>query len=205
MIDFEYAAQNMRGVWRMAFGGPDWRDDVDTSENGVFKSLAAIALATPFMLLAYVAAHRAVIKTGSTSVPHLSETPLFVLLPAELVGFYIGWAACIAALIFTAHLIGARKAAAPAIVSFNWAHLITTIVSTVPPTVFGVSANIQLTTILYSIAAIFTIIVLWRVLRISLPINAGMTIALIALLLLAALVSSSLVTSGAVFLYQLFS
>jgi len=205
MIDFEYAARNIRGVWRMAFGGGDWRDDLDRSVDGVFRSFWAIALAAPFSLLAFVSLHRAAARSDAIEAPALTDAPLALLLATETTSFLLDWAASIAALVFTARALGAGNRTADVIAGFNWAQVITTVAVTAPIAVLGLTASAEIFSLLYLPAVIFALVLLWRVLRQCLPLDAGMAVALIAMLTVIGLVIRSAVTGGAVLVLQALS
>lgn len=204
-MDFDYAAKNIKGVWRLAFGAPDWRDDLDISVDGVFRSFWAVALAAPFSILAFLAARRAALATPEAASSVITDTPLAVILPADIIGLALDWGASIAALVFTANAIGARKQAAQVIVGFNWAQVIAAIAISLPVLVLALTNNMDLFVLLYLPAVGFALALLWGLLRRSLPLDVGMTIALIAMLTLIGVIINSSVTASAVFLYHALS
>ncbi|MEM9015258.1 MAG: hypothetical protein AAGB02_09160 [Pseudomonadota bacterium] len=205
MIDFDYAGQHVRGVWRLAFGGGDPHSDLDNSHSGVFRSLAAIILSAPFTLLAVTSARRAALMSPDIRSSALSEAPIAVFLTAKTTVFLLDWAIGLAALIFTARLLGATEKAAGAIVSYNWAQLIIAIVVAGPLVILGMTADANIFSLFYFPALAFSIVLLWRVLRASLPLDVGMAIALIAVLLLIGVVANASVSYVALGLLQLFS
>lgn len=204
-MDFEYAAKNIKGVWRLAFGAPDWRDDLDISVEGVFRSFWAIGLAAPFSVLAFLAARRAALASPDIAPSAITATPLAVILPADIIGLALDWGVSIAALMFTANAIGAGKQSAQLIVGFNWAQVIGAMAISLPVLVLGLTNNMDLFVLLYLPAAGFTLALLWGLLRKSLPLDIGMTVALIAMLTLIGVIINSSVTAGAVFLYHALS
>jgi len=204
-MDFEYAARNIKGVWRLAFGGPDWRDDLDISVDGVFRSFWAIAFAAPFSVLAFLSARRAALASPDFDAAAIANAPLAVILTADIVGIALDWGASIAALVFTARALGAQKQMAQMIVGFNWAQVIATIAVALPVAVLGVTMSMDLFVLLYLPAVGFALALLWGVLRKSLPLNVSMTVALIVMLTLIGVIINSSVTAGAVYLYHAFS
>jgi hypothetical protein len=205
MITVNYAAQNMRGVWRMAFGGGDWREDIDLTTDGVFKSLWAIALAAPLALLTFASARRAAMDMPQFQEAIFSKAPFSLLLAAELGAFTLYWAASIAALAMTASAINASQRAASVIVAFNWSQLLSFIIIAAPAALLGMTGNINLFVLLYLPALFLSLAILWGVLRQCLPVNIIMTISLIAMLALIEIIINTLVAHGAVKLYQLLS
>lgn len=205
MISTDYIVQNLRGVWRMAFGGGDWRADLDRTTDGVFKSFWAVALSAPFAALAFTATHRALIDTPQFDDSILATAPFSVLLLAEMVSLALHWAASVAALVFTAQSINATRRAADVIVAFNWSRFIAIIAVAAPAVFLGLTGNAGLFALFYLPALFFSLILVWRILRACLPLSGVMTISLIVMLILIEVIVDALVTYGAVGLYGLLS
>ncbi len=209
MIDFDYAARNIQGVWRLAVEGPEaqWsgRNGVDRSVEGVFRSFWAVALTAPFSLLAFVSAHRAAMQSETLQPVLLAEAPMALLLIAELAGFLADWALSIGALVVTARALDAQSRTGDVIICFNWAQVMAAIAVSTPIFLFALTANASLFSIFYLPALGFAIMLLWRVLRGCLPLSVGMTIALLAMLALIGVIANATVTGGALFLFQLLS
>ena len=204
MIDFEYAARNIAGVWRMALGREDWRNDVDRSLDGVFRSFWAVPLTAPFMLLAFLSARRAAAQSDILANDPLRDAPLPLLLTAETASFVIDWAVSIGVLVLTAQALHAEKRAADVIVGFNWAQLMTYAAIAVPIALLGFSADENIVALFSIPAVVFSIVIIWRVLRACLPLDVGMTVALIAVLTLISMIVDSTVAAAAVLALRLF-
>ena len=205
MVDFEYASRNINGVLRMAFGKEDWREYVDRSVDGVFKSFWAIPLTAPFSLLAFVSARRAAENSPDIASSVLTTTPLGVLITAEFVGFFLDWALSIGAIIFIARTLNAGSRIADAIIGFNWTQLIAAAIISIPVFVFGLTNDTNVFSLLYLPAVIVAIVLLWRVMRSCLPLSIGMTIALLATLMLIGIIANATVSTAAIFIFQLVS
>lgn len=204
MISIDYAAQNMRGVWRMAFGG-DWREDLDLTTEGVFKSFWAIALSAPLALLAFAAARRAVLDTPEFQSTIFAKAPFSVLLLAELGALTLYWVASITALVMITKAIDASRHIASLIIAFNWGQLLTFIIIAGPAALLGLTGDASLFVLFYLPALFISLAILWGVLRKNLPVTISMTIALIAMITLIEIIINTLVTHGVVELYLLLS
>ena len=133
MITINYVAQNIRGVWKMAFGGgEEWREDLDFTTDGVFKSLWAIVISAPLALLAFAAGRRAVMDTPQYHETIFANAPFSLLLAAEMGALVLYWSASIAALVMTAKAINASRQIACLIVAFNWSQLLGFIIIALP-------------------------------------------------------------------------
>lgn len=204
MIDFEYAAHNIKGVWRMAFtDAEDWRRDIDRSVGGVFRSLWAVALATPFKLLMAALAQRAGAKMNLDDP--LLAAPRAMVLTAEMAAYLIDWAASIAALVLIARTLRASDRAADLIVAFNWGQVITVVVATAPFAVFAITGSPHAATLLMLPAFAFAIALIWRIIRKCLPLDIGMAVAVVAILALIGILANGIARSGAFLVLQLLS
>lgn len=203
MISPDYVAQQFRGVWRMAFGGGDWRADIDSTTDGVFRSFWAIALSAPLAVIAFLAARETLTETPEIQETILVKAPVLVLLASEIVALVLYWTANIGALVITASSINASRQAANVIVAFNWSRLIAFALVAAPAAILGLTGNVSLFVLLYLPALFLSLAILWGVLRACLPINIVMTVSLIAMLVLIEIIIDTLVTYGAIGLYQL--
>lgn len=205
MMDFDYAAQHLRGVWRLAAGDENWRQDMDLTLDGFFRSLWAMALAIPFALLGFTAAARAIALTPEYPRTMFSKAPLGVLLGIEVLTMIIAWFFSIAILAFSAKRIGASKQAAGLIVTFNWSQLLGGMVAVIPAIALIASGSLELFAILAIPALIFNLFLAWSVIRKNLAIDIGVTIAILAIIIAAEIGVNSVITRGGVWVYQLLS
>ena len=205
MTSFEYAGQHMRGVWRMARGDADWRNDMDQSVDGVFRSFWAIGYSTPFALLAFHSAQRAASLSPRYHETIFAKAPAPIVVGAEFFGFLVSWGASVLVLGAAARALKATRDAASLIIAFNWSQLLTMAVASVPAAFLAVTGATQFFVGLALPAIAFSFYILWGVLRRNLSITAGLTISLIALLTLVELLANSMATQGAVALFQLLS
>ena len=205
MITLDYVVKNTRGVWNLAYTERDWRDDIDCTTDGVFKSFWAIALSIPFVAITFTAVHPTLSTAPQFEETVLAQAPVALLMFAELASLVLYWLANVAALVFTARKINASDKIAHLIVAFNWSRLMGLGAIAIAAFVLGVTANVSLFVLIYLPAAFFSLSILWSVLRKFLPVNIVMTISLITMLILIEIIIDSLITHGLVGLYQFFS
>ncbi len=205
MIDLDYAARHLRGVSRLIAGDDAWRDDMELSTDGVFKSLWAILFSAPLAVLGVITEHRLSVASPNFEQTLFAKAPLVVIAPVTLLASLIVWLITIAALGFVAQRIGATRNIASLIVSYNWSQLLVFAVSAAPAAVFALTRNSDITIILYLTVFFFSVFIFWVVLRKNLPIDAGATVALIAAFTLISFGAYELMTNAAISVVQLFS
>jgi hypothetical protein len=204
MIDFDYIARHVRGVWRMAFGGGDWREDMDRSMDGVFASFWAIIITAPFVLVAVTASKQLAAPSTEFSNVVYAKTPLPVLFTAEIIALAAYWAASIAALVLTARSLNATRQVAGLIVAYNWGQLVIFMLSAAPAATLIFTGNLNLFALVALPAGIAGVFILWRILRQNLPLTIGGVIFLIVLLTVVKLFVNSIVVQTIVSFYFLF-
>ncbi|NOX83599.1 MAG: hypothetical protein GXP06_11555 [Alphaproteobacteria bacterium] len=207
MINFDYIARHVRGVWRMAFGGNEsdgGGDGMDRSMDGVFASFWAIIITAPFAMVAFTADKQIAASSTEFSNTVYAKTPLPVLFTAEIIALAAYWAASIAALVLTARSLNATRQVAGLIVAYNWGQLVIFMLSTAPAATLIFTGNLNLFALVALPAGIAGVFILWRVLRVSLPLTIGATIFLIVLLTAIKLFVNSVVVQAIVSFYFLF-
>jgi hypothetical protein len=206
MMDFDYIARHVRGVWRMAFGGHEsdgGDDDMDRSMDGVFASFWAIIITAPFAMVAFTADKQIAASSTEFSNTVYAKAPLPVLFTAEIIALAAYWAASIAALVLTARSLNATRQVAGLIVAYNWGQLVIFMLSAAPAATLIFTGNLNLFALVALPAGIAGVFILWRVLRVSLPLTIGATIFLIVLLTAIKLFVNSVVVQAIVSFYFL--
>jgi len=204
MIDFDYTARHVRGVWRMAFGGGDWREDIDRSMDGVFASFWAIIIAAPFALVAVTADKQITATSPEFANTIYAKAPLPVLFTAEIIALAAYWAASIAALVLTARSLNATRQVAGLIVAYNWGQLVIFMLSAAPAATLIFTGNLNIFALMALPAGIAGVFINWRILRQNLPLTIGGVIFLIVLLTIITLFVNSVVAHTIVSFYFLF-
>lgn len=204
MTVFDHAARSLDGAWRMAWGMPGWEERLDRSVDGVFRSFWALAAAAPFPLLSFASFRRASGVIAGFPKPPLLEAPFALLATAELASFFLAWGFSLFTLIMIARNVGAQKSVASLIVGFNWAHVYAAAAIALPVMVMGLTASTRLASAIYLPAVVFAVAIVWGILRRSLPLNVGMTLAAMALLALIGVVVDVAVNFVTLFVFQTF-
>ena len=124
MISFDYAARHLRGVWRLACGDDDWRNDMDLTTDGVFASFWAVAFSVPFEIMGGMAEARIAAATPAYSSSLYASVPIAVMLGTQIIASLIAWGVTIAALVLVAQRVGASRESAGLIISYNWSQLL---------------------------------------------------------------------------------
>lgn len=205
MISIDYAARHLRGVWRLATGDENWRDELDISTDGVFASFWAVALSAPFAIVGVLAEYRIASASPAFQSSHYAGAPLSVMAPAELLSSLIAWGAGIAALAFAAQRLNATRETAALIISYNWSQLFAYITVMVPAVLILTTGNAELSALLFLSIFVFGVFLFWVVVRKNLPIDIGMTVMLLVALLAVSFGVYAVITNFAARLFQLFS
>ncbi|MEM9707135.1 MAG: hypothetical protein AAF850_13795 [Pseudomonadota bacterium] len=189
---FDYAVRQMAGVWIMAIASIDgdqrrWRDRLDLSVDGVFRSFWAVAFAAPFAIIGAVALRRA-----SVSVPDLQDTPfvaapLAIALTARIGGLIAYWAAGIGLIILTARATGRSQRVAETIIAFNWAQVFAFVLQAGPVAALGFAHDPSAAGAVAIPVLIIVLTLFWGVFRKGLEASV-----ILALMLLGALVALDL-------------
>ena len=205
MIDFEYAARNMRGVWDAIFAGKDLDHSVDHDAQDVIRSFQAVAIAAPFSILSVAFIRIAALKSTELETDPLITGPYSVFMAAKMAAFATDWMLSIGVLIAATQLFNVKSRLARAITAFNWSQAIAAIALLVPVAILGITQDVALFSVVYLPAFIFALVVTWKILRMALELDIGTTIALIAVLGLTSLMANELITIIAITLIQGFS
>ena len=204
MIDPDYAARHLGGVWKMAWNAPGWEDSLDRSVDGVFKSFWAAALTAPIAIAGFISGERAASRIPDLAGPGGAETPLGLSIAAEAVAFIAVWSVQLAALVLSARAAGRTRRIADIIIGFNWMQVYVSLAQSAPFIVLGLTLKREFAGFVALPALAFIVALYWGVLRRSLGVGAASTLAVFALLLLLELVTTSLISAGALALYRLF-
>ncbi len=203
MISLDYAATHLRGIWRLAVGDENWRDELDITTEGVFASLWAIAFAAPFAILGVITDSNIAKSAPAYQNSAYAKIPLAVILPTELLSSLIGWLITLAVLGFTARRLGQSRNAAGLIISYNWSQLLAFITILAPACTIALTGNAQLSALIYLGIFVFSIYLFWVVLRRNIEIDVSITIALIVGLFALSLGVSTILLNAAHWLNQL--
>ncbi len=205
MINFDYVARHLRGVWRMAFGGDSDGGDIDRSIDGVFASFWAVVIAAPFALVAFSAGKQWAATTPDYANSVYAKAPLPVLFTAEIIALAAYWGAIIAALLLVARTLNATRQVAGLIVAYNWGQLIIFMISAAPSAVLIFTGDLNLFALTALPVGIAGLFINWRILRQNLPLTIAAAVFLIVLLTIIKLFVNSVVVHAVVWFYFLFA
>ena len=205
MIDFDYAARQISAVLRMAISRPGeetWRNDLDRSIDGFFKSFWAIALAAPFAILGFVALHRAARIIPDIDSNPLFEAPMGVMVGVNFIAYLADWAISIGAILLIARVIDATKTVTDTIVSYNWAQVFAIGIQTVPIAIMGLTGQQVIAGFLALPIFACVLILFWSIFRRAMGAGAGISVALVVLLTLINIIVRSIVVGLALIFIQ---
>ena len=120
MISLDYAARQMTGAWKMAFGAENWRRSLDRSLEDVFASFQSIIFVAPLTLFFTFIAIGAADKGGALADTVYGKSSAPVLVFVEFLTLAFDWAASIAVLVVVARAFGGGREAAELIIGYNW-------------------------------------------------------------------------------------
>ncbi|MCB2113999.1 MAG: hypothetical protein R3C42_07655 [Parvularculaceae bacterium] len=188
MTFLDRAASQMGGAWAMAFDLDGWRDRLDRSVDGVFRSFYAFFIAAPMMALYTLTVRRATERMPDhfESI-HLAAPPAMIVI-SDLVFFAADWAVGLALLVLLSRTLGAGKNAAGLIAGFNWSQPITTAIQLPPVALAAATASPAAATLLGLPALALAVTVLWGIIRRGLAISIGPSVAVIAMLVVTSVI-----------------
>lgn len=192
LIDFSDAALQIGGVWAVARGA-DWRAALDADEEGALRSLAAFVLSIPFALIIAITAAKVAAASPEFARSVFAGASLPVIVAVQFVKFVIYWGASLVGLFLFARRIRADAQALGLVVAYNWAQFLAIMVTTAPGVLFLATGAPEAFSLLVLPATVFSVFLLWRVLRATLSTTIGATIAVLAALIALELAIGSLV------------
>ncbi|MGD9659511.1 MAG: hypothetical protein AB7P23_12650 [Amphiplicatus sp.] len=193
MIDLDYAARQIAGVWNMAWNREGWAAGLDRSVDGVFHSFWGILFAAPFALLGVVSLRRAASRIAEFPSSALLDAPFAFAVTTEMTAYVVDWAASLAALVLAARAMGASRRVADVIIGFNWLQPMIAIAEAAPLAIISFVSRRELLGVLLLPMFAFVLAVTWGVLRRSLAANVSTTVGLIALVVIVGFFARSIV------------
>ena len=200
MTDLRYYAEQIGGMWAMAIGRPAWRDRLDRSTDGVFRSFWALvpALIITLIFAAYVHANPALIEdaTGLTQSGTLTVPSLPLWLIMETLHLVVSWGAGLWIVVFSGTRLEGRHAAADLIVGYNWLQLVFRVALIFPMALFIITGTRGVAGLVVIPIVGLSVFLHWGVLRRAIPsANWSAIIGLMLAILFAILITGTVVTS----------
>ncbi|MBI1391121.1 MAG: hypothetical protein GC152_00125 [Alphaproteobacteria bacterium] len=196
---FDYAIGQIGAVWKMATNDPRWRDELDYSVDGVFRSFSAANVAVPLAVALYWLSWRAAdVAVSNAEDLGLAASPLLQgaaigYIATMVVAYAAEWAASLGFLAIAARGLKAERRIAPAIVGYNWAQPPITLIQAIAMGGVAVSESTQIASVLALPALVLQILILWGVLRRGLDRKVGETLAVLFGLIFVSIAVTTLV------------
>lgn len=197
MIGPQDASEQAAATWRMAIGADGWREALDRSLDGVFRSFWAFAYALPFALGAFYLQWKMAARTPGALSEIIAAQPLAAYLAQQIAAYLLDWGASIALIVLIARSLRAERRIADAIVGYNWLQLIATGLAVAPVGIYAVTGVAELATLSALPVIALQLVLLWGVLRRSFETTTPITIAIVIMLVLVTL-TTDVVVSGVV-------
>lgn len=182
MTRLNHAAQQIASVWRMARGAPDWRRELDTSVDGVFRSLTAIVFAVPLRAALYLLFWRMASDFSGPMVTPLVKLGPGFFVTIQTIAYVVEWIVSIVAIGLIARNLKAGHLAAPAIVAFNWAQVMLAGAQLLPLLVQGATGDDATTGLVALLVLAFQIYLMWGIMRRSFERDLATTALILGLL-----------------------
>ena len=202
MTSFNYMLAQIIAVWRMAANMPDWRKELDTSVDGVFRSFQAALYALPVNAALYILFWRNAGRFDDFPVSPLVAAGVVPFVVTQLFAFAIEWSASLVLLVMVARSIKVEHQIANMIVGYNWSQVIMSAVQLATVMIIGVTGTSTLGGAVAMPALVLQLAILWGVIRRAFGASSGSSIAIIVLLLLVGMTAVTITTSVALALVQ---
>ena len=204
MVDFDYVAQHVRGVWRMARNHDQWQSDIDASEDGVFKSFWAMALTAPLALLSYLLSRREAALSNDVEAA-IFEIPVAVGFVAGIISFYGLWVLSLLILTEAAKHFDAHRHAASLIITYNWSQFAGLAAFLPAAIIFTATQDTALFSLFKLPVLVFSFYLVWGVIRRNLDVDIPTASAILIGMTIIKIALSSILTGGIVAFYELIS
>ncbi len=174
----------LAGAWSLAWGRDDWRDKIDLSTDGFFRSFIAIPLSLPFHIFIAVGVVQAVEAFQPADGDFQANATLATMAFSSF-AFVLDWLLTIAVLLFATRLLKVENNFSVAVIAFNWTRLLTLVASAIGPALFLLGARSgSLFFLIIFATTIWMLLVLWRVIHKSLLIPISQTLAVFLLVMI---------------------
>ncbi len=105
-------------------GSPDWRERMDVSIDGVWRSFLAFPIALPFLLLFYKTILVMWQSMPPEELPEVPDLPFWLDATIQIFGLVLIWSISLLILVDMARRFNWGKNFAPMLIAFNWSFLI---------------------------------------------------------------------------------
>ena len=201
-MTLDYASSQMAAAFKMAFDLPGWRDELDRTIDGVFRSAFAFLVAAPLAIASALLLRRVALQVDpATENAGLFFAPMPTLITAQLAILALDWALSIGVLIIAANLLGAGRRIADLIVGYNWGQALVVGLQILP--LGGLAAGGPMIGQALGLPSLaLSLAIYWGLLRRSLAAAVGPTVVLIAALIMVGAGANALVSFVALAVVQ---
>lgn len=196
MISLDDAARQMGAAFQMAAGREGWRDKLDCSVDGVFRSFTAIVFAAPAAFAAVLSGRRASKSSPDLPADALAAAPLPLHAAAEFVAFGLDWALGLAVLLIAARTLKADRGAAPLIAGYNWAQPLVLFAAAPALALVAVTGSSAASVFLIPVLA-FNLALYWGIIRRGLGLEPAPTLGLLVFVVFAGFIADEIVSGAA--------
>ena len=190
MFDLDHAERQIAGVWKMAIGAEDWRDHLDRSVDGVFRSFTAIPISIPLHVGLFILYYRAAGSIADLPKSDLLGAGAGLFVAAQVFSMLMDWAASLALLVAFARGLNAENRIGDVLIGYNWSQILIVLIQIVPMGAMAITGASAFGAGLGLPAIALQFAILWGVLRRGYGKDIGVTIAMLAGLVLAGVVAT---------------
>ncbi len=200
VVPFDYATAHLSAIWRLGFSPENskdaWRDMIDRSVDGVFKSFWAMVYAAPFAALSFTSTYKVAPQVSEAFRSPLFEAPFPILFLVLFLTYGLTWIINIAIMAFVASRAGYKREVSDLVICYNWAQVPILAIQAIPITLAALSQATASFGFLLAVAGLCMVMILyWRIFRRSLGAGIGLTIALLSLLLIVNVIIGNVLTA----------
>lgn len=190
----DHIAAQLSAVWKMIMNAPEWRDEIDHSIDGIFRSGWSALICLPLISVNTISVRRAALLRPSAEEHLALAIPAWSFVFIEVASFYLSWVASIFLLVMIARNLGAQAKIADIIVGYNWLQLPLVLSIMVPVTLLATTGSDAIAGGIALPVLVFQIAALWGFVQRAFGAALGPNIAIIALLFLVSILISILMT-----------
>lgn len=152
-LSIGYISRQIEAALRLFKVNPAAIEGFDTTANGFFRSFLAMLIAAPFnayqLIVSYSLAADVATSTLTTPLPEVPQVTVWLVLAMSL-RYVIQWVALPVVLGLFARRLQLSHRYVPFVVAYNWATLVTSVISMVPMLLYGLGiADVATTQLLF--------------------------------------------------------
>ena len=194
MITPAYIGSQFRAVIAMAQNNPLWRERIDASTDGFYRSLWAILLGLPVAALILYLSLQLILELPDFAADMTLALPLPLLMIVQMMTVAAVRIAIVGLLMVLARSLNRERSVSPLVVAYNWAELMIQLLLAASLTIILLTPSPAGFAGLLLGVTIFMFYIRWGVLRRALDLNIVQTISILVMLALVSFLVSVVVT-----------